>query len=593
MAAIRESAADASDPPPDPSSDPPPGAAGASAALLQTIRDSLIGDDHLLDGPYGERRITYADYAASGRALTFIEDFIRGAVLPYYANSHTEASGTGLQTTVFREDARAIIRQAIGGDERVAVIFTGSGATGAINKLITILGLHRAPAGRRAVVFVGPYEHHSNELPWRESTADVVPIREDAEGHIDLVHLEAELVRHRDRELRIGTFSAASNVTGIISDTDAVSDLLHRHGALAFWDFAAAGPYLDVAMAGDAGRFDQPWKDAVFLSPHKFIGGPGTPGILAVRRELLHNAVPAEPGGGTVDYVNTVEHHYIADPEHREEGGTPALVDSIRAGLVFLLKQAVGAAAIRAGEEGITRRVLAAWRDCPAIEILGSPTAARLPIVSFLVRSPSGRSPSGASPSGRGFLHHNFVVAVLNDLFGIQCRGGCSCAGPYGHRLLAIDQDTSHRYEREILEGHEGLKPGWVRVSLNYFMAPAVVDYVIEAVRLVAEEGWRLLPEYRFDLRTGLWRHRSGGARAVRLAGLSFDAAGRLGPAARVAAGAAEADLARQLAQARAILAERDGRDEGGVAAAGVSGFGDLQWFELPDVCRFTPGRAG
>ena len=239
-------------------------------------------------------------------------------------------------------------------------------------------------------------------------------------------------------------------------------------------------------------------KDAVFISPHKFIGGPGTPGVLVARRELFRNRVPSVPGGGTVAYVNPVEHVYLADIEHREEGGTPAIVESIRAGLVFGLKAAVGVEAIREREEAFIRRALERWEANPNIEILGSHEAERLSIVSFVVRH-----------EGR-YLHHNFVVALLNDLFGIQSRGGCSCAGPYGHRLLGIDLETSHEFEREISRGCEGIKPGWVRVNFNYFISEAVFEFILDAVDLVASEGWRLLADYEFLPATGLWRHRDG-----------------------------------------------------------------------------------
>ena len=476
--------------------------------ILETIRRAVIGEDEAIVGPFGPRRVTYADYTASGRSLSFIEDHIRRVVLPLYANTHTESSGTGLQTTRFREEARDIIRASVGATDEHAVIFCGSGSTAAIDKMVRVLGLRlpeafdaryglsdRIPPEERPVVFIGPFEHHSNELPWRESIADVVVVHEDADGHVDLAHLEESLAAYRDRPLKIGSFSAASNVTGIITDTAAVADLLHRFGALSFWDFAAAAPYVDIDMRPSD---EMAYMDAIFLSPHKFVGGPGTPGVLVARRALFRNRVPTVPGGGTVWYVNDDDQRYLEDPEHSEEGGTPAIIESIRAGLVFQLKQTVGRDLIKAKEEDFLRRAVDRWTHNPNIEILGNLDAERLSIISFVVRH-----------EGR-YLHHNFVVALLNDLFGIQSRGGCSCAGPYGHRLLGIDLDRSHELEREVGRGCEGIKPGWVRVNLNYFLSEAVFEFVLDAVNFVATQGWKLLPCYTFDPFTGLWRNRDG-----------------------------------------------------------------------------------
>ncbi len=549
----------------------------AETPLLRQIRDSVIGDDQVMVGPFGPRRVTYADYTASGRAVGFLEDFIRSQVLPRYANTHTESSGTGLQTTRLREDARTIIHDAVGGDPEVAVIFAGSGSTGAIDKLVGILGLRipsaledryrlsaHIPAGERPVVFIGPFEHHSNELPWRESIADVVVCPQDADGHVDLDFLDTELQRYADRPLRIGSFSAASNVTGILSDVAGISALLHRHGALAFWDYAAAAPYVALSMDG---------IDAMFLSPHKLIGGPSTPGVLVARRSLLTNRVPDVPAGGTVAYVNPLEHRYLDDPVQREEGGTPAIVEAIRAGLVFQLKDAVGIDVIRAHEEDYLHRAVAAWQDEPTIEILGNLAAERLSIVSFVVRAPSGRH-----------LHHNFVVTLLNDLFGIQARGGCSCAGPYGHRLLGIDLDRSHEFEHEIASGCEGIKPGWVRVNFNYFISEAAFQYVVDAVRLVARHGWRLLGDYRFDVTAGLWHHRGGVVEPpLRLAHVEYDADGEMVYPHQDDT-APESALADYLKLGEEImLAATPAPDD---PPTGVSAdFEQLRWFDLPGRC--------
>jgi selenocysteine lyase/cysteine desulfurase len=553
-------------------------------ALIDLVRASVIGEDEAVLGPFGIRRVTYADYTASGRSLSFIEDYIRDSVLPLYANTHTESSGTGLQTTRFREEARRLVLEGVGGDHgRHAVVFCGSGSTAAINRLVDVLQLRlpadlddrwglrsRIPPAQRPVVFIGPYEHHSNELPWRESIADVVTIREDRDGYIDLAQLELELASYGDRPLRIGSFSAASNVTGIVSNTYAISRLLHEHGALSFFDFAAAAPYISMEM--DPPGDPLAYKDAIFISPHKFIGGPGTPGVLVARRELFRNSVPGMPGGGTVAYVNPFEHVYLSDIEQREEGGTPAIVESIRAGLVFQLKAAVGVEAIREREHDFVHRAMHRWEANPSIEILGSHQAERLSIVSFVVRH------------DRRYLHHNFIVALLNDLFGIQSRGGCSCAGPYGHRLLGIDIETSHEFEREIARGCEGIKPGWVRVNFNYFISEAVFEFILDAVDLVATEGWRLLPDYAFDPAAGLWRHRDGlpepplSLRDIGYADgrMAYQGHRRHEP---------ESQLATYVAEARALLADRPRPLAAPTIDAGAVGpdFEALRWFLLPE----------
>jgi selenocysteine lyase/cysteine desulfurase len=553
----------------------------ATDRLIEYIRAAIIGDDRAIEGPFGPRRMTYADYTASGRSLAFIEDFIRDEVIPLYANTHTETSTTGLQTTRFREDARGIIHRAVGGGDDDVVIFCGSGATGSINKLIEILNLRlpadldarydltaRIPASERPVVFIGPYEHHSNEISWRETIADVVVIAEDRDGQIDREHLERELESHAARPLKIGSFSAASNVTGIVSDSNGISALLHRHGAFAFWDYAAAAPYVKIAMNPE--HEPDAAKDALFISPHKFIGGPGTPGILAVKRHLLQNRVPTVPGGGTVTYVNEYDHSYVSEPTLREEGGTPAIIESIRAGLVFQLKQAVGEKAIEGLEQSFIERAVDSWSANPRIQILGNRRGTRLSIVSFLVRH------------GDRFLHHNYVVALLNDLFGIQARGGCSCAGPYGHRLLEIDLARSARFRDAIDSGCEGVKPGWVRVNFNYFISEAVFRFILDAVHFVADEGWKLLPFYEFDAESGLWIHRA----RPDWTGLSLHdvdySSGELGYRARHLS-EPEAAYGSYLDRARHIVAEAEGESGEQLAAKPLrDDLERLRWFPLP-----------
>jgi hypothetical protein len=312
-------------------------------------------------------------------------------------------------------------------------------------------------------------------------------------------------------------------------------------------------------------------KDAVFISPHKFIGGPGTPGILAVKRRLLTNRVPTVPGGGTVSYVSELDHSYIDEPSHREEGGTPAILESIRAGLVFHVKRAVGEGVIEARERDFIERAIAAWSAEPNLHVLGNLSAKRLSIVSFLVRH------------GELFLHHNFVVALLNDLFGIQARGGCSCAGPYGHRLLGIGLARSDRFRRAIDSGCEGIKPGWVRVNFNYFISERTFQFIIEAVRLIAQEGFRLLCDYRFDPEAGVWRHREAASHETfGLDELRMTASGLECRVPRLEA--PESALAGYLDHARAILSEAAARrpNAGNVEPLRPD-LEALRWFPLPD----------
>ena len=499
---------------------------------LAQIRRDVVGADASFDGPFGRKAMLYADWTASGRALVSVEDYVRDEVLPLYANTHTTTSTCGLQSTCFRQEARQLIAQAcnarVGYSDKHAdvVVFAGSGSTAAINKLCLVLGMHLpsapgAPPEAQPVVLVGPHEHHSNILPWRESSALVVQIGEDpATGSIDLHALRHALEKYRGHHLVAGSFSAASNVTGALADVDGVTETLHRHGALAFWDYAAAAPYVPIDMnpvrfLDDGSVNPHVYKDAVFVSPHKLPGGPGAPGVLVAKRALFANEVPSEPGGGTVFFVTDADQRYLSSRHEREEGGTQDIVGSVRAGLAFQTKARVGAATIEEAERRLRETVYASLTANANIAVLGlgadyddrasmtKTTNGRLPIVSFLIRAP-------ADADGKSrFLHHSFVCAVLNDVFGVQARGGCACAGPYALSLLGLDPAGAAALETLLLDQAEVMRPGFARLSLPYFASPAETAYALAAVHAVADHGWRLLTLYRLDAKTGEWRHTS------------------------------------------------------------------------------------
>ncbi|HVK68782.1 MAG TPA: aminotransferase class V-fold PLP-dependent enzyme, partial [Polyangium sp.] len=518
--------------------------------LLGKVRASILGDDVVLHGPFGPRRLVHADDTASGRSLSFLEEFLRSEVMPL-------SSGTSAQTSRLCEEARDLLHEAVGGGSDDVVLFCGSGATAAVEEMIRVLGLEvspelderyhlreRIPENERPVVFLGPHEAPSNELPWRASLADVVTIDVDAEGRIDLHALEAALVRYTNRPLKIGSFSLASQVTGFVADDVALTTLLHRHGALSFWDSTSAGPSLDLRMNPE-GPDPLACKDAMFLSPHECIGGLDTPGVLVAKRTLV---------------------------ARRREAGAPALLDAIRAGLVFQLKAAIGTETIRAREDDFVKRALASFRTNEKIWVLGPPEHERLSILSIVIRH--GRDQ---------FLHWNFVVALLNDLFGIQARGGGPSAGPYGHLLLGIDPEPSAAFAEAVEAGCGVLQLGWFRVHFNAFMTETVFLYIVAAIHMIARDGWKLLPMYRCDAATGRWTHVAGRPRpALRLKDLTYRGGELEYRSMRTSE--PESALAAYLDEARALLASAavegspDPQSEPNIPEA----FQHLRWFPTP-----------
>lgn len=473
-----------------------------SRKLAAFINEDIIGKHEELLGPFGKRRIIYCDYTASGRSLKSIETFIQNEVLPTYGNRFAATSVNSSQTTLFREEARDILRRGLGASAEDAVIFVGSGSTGAIHKLVAALHFTEPP-----IVFIGAYEHHSNLLPWKEIAAKVIRIQENSNGLLDTDQLEDSLKKAaKEKKKMIGCFSTVSNVTGTLSQDLKITALLHRYGALSFWDYATAAPYVNINM--NPTTTDYPsgvaHKDALYFSMHKFVGGVQTPGVLVVKKSLLQNPVPHGVGGGAVSYVDRDEHFYLSDAETREEGGTPAIVESIRAGLVFQLKLNITADWIMERQEALVRRAYSKWGNIPELVLLGSTKSPRLAIFSLLV----------CNVKTEYYLHHDFVCILLNDLYGIQARGGCASAGPYALDLLSIDQRLSRRYknihEQHVIgrqDVHKFFRPGFVRLNLPYFASDAEIEFVLNAVVAVAKNGWTMLPYYQMNSETGEWHH--------------------------------------------------------------------------------------
>ncbi|CAF1155130.1 unnamed protein product [Rotaria sordida] len=475
--------------------------------LLQYIDSNIIGKNIRINTPWGSRKMIYADYTASGRGLTFIEHYMLNNVLPHYANTHSDNNACGRQTTKFREEARTMIKRYVNGTNDDVVIFTGSGSTAAINKLVHVLQLNDEEVRSKTVVFISAFEHHSNILPWIESGVKVIRIPNDKQGLIDEDFLENRLKYYHNniKKQIICTFNAASNVTGIQTDVDRISRLVHLYNGWIFWDYAAAAPYVKI----DMNPSKLTYKDAIFISPHKFVGGPSTPGILIAKKTFFTDRVPSDVGGGTVNFVTRTRIEYVTDIERREEGGTPNILGAIRAGLVFHLKESVGYHVIEAREHVLVKKVFARFRNHRTLIILGSTTIPRLAIFSFRIYVPSLDK----------YIHHNFICVLLNDLFGIQVRSGCSCAGPYVLDLLGIDDKTIDIYTKFITQEDndrlhgipkiELMKPGFARFNLSYFANDEEIDYILNAIEFIANDGWKFLSLYTYDVKTAVWRLRT------------------------------------------------------------------------------------
>lgn len=472
---------------------------GSLESYFEPFRNKIVGIDQTIRTPYGTKPLVYADWIASGRLYQPIEDRMLYDIGPMVGNTHTESSETGQAMTHAYHHAHELIKQHLHTDESDVIITTGSGMTGAVAKLIRILGL-RLPEKmedrldlsdeERPVVFVTHMEHHSNQIPWQESMADVVVVDGDDDLLVNPENLRRELAAYEDRPLKIGAFTACSNVTGIETPYHELAKIMHDHGGVCFVDFAANAPYADIDMHPEG--CPESSLDAIFFSPHKFLGGPGSSGVLVFNRKLYHNEVPDTPGGGTVTWTNPWGgRSYFDDVELREDGGTPGFLQAIRAALSIRLKEAMEVDKIRKREEELLDMAFERFDQIDDLHILADNTRERIGIISFYVDD----------------LHYNLLVRLLNDRYGIQVRGGCSCAGTYGHYLLHVDPDTSHKITDKIDHGDFSEKPGWVRLSLHPTMTDAELEYILNAIEEIVEHSDAWGEEYEYNSSTNEFVH--------------------------------------------------------------------------------------
>lgn len=463
-------------------------------------RNQIIGIDQTFTTPDGEKRLIYADWTASGRLYRPIEEYIVYRLGPFVANPHTQTTVSGTRMTEAYHQAQQIIKHHVHANNDDALFFAGSGMTAVICKLQRLLGL-RIPESanpkpafrgrRKPLVIITHMEHHSNHTSWNECCCDVKIIRRADNGLPDLDHLEEILAANSGRELKIGSFTACSNVTGIHTPYAEMAAIMHRHGGYCFVDFAAAAPYVTMDMHP---KNPEQRLDAIFFSPHKFLGGPGSAGVMVLSKELYHNRIPDYPGGGTVLWTNPWgEQRYYEDIEVREDGGTPGFLQGIRAALAIQLKEDMGSASILTREEELKNILLKKLCLHPQVEVLEAGQSHRLAIISFYSLH----------------RHHNLIVHLLNDRFGIQSRGGCSCAGTYGHILLHVDREQSLHITEKINHGDLSEKPGWVRISLHPTLTVEEVTTIAESVHTVLNNYDRWQQDYIFEPKTGEFHHRT------------------------------------------------------------------------------------
>ncbi|MEK7181185.1 MAG: aminotransferase class V-fold PLP-dependent enzyme [Patescibacteria group bacterium] len=463
------------------------------------FRKNIIGEGQIFSTPYGKKRIVYADWTASGRLYKPLEEKIAKKFGPFVGNTHTESTVTGITTTQSYEEAKDIIKKHVGADKDDVLIPVGSGMTSAINKFQRILGLRipepfnkfiKIPEEHRPVVFVTHMEHHSNHTSWLETIADVVVISPTKDGLVDVAHLENLLKNYAHRKIKIAAITACSNVTGIQAPYHEIAKIMHEHHGWCFVDFAASAPYVDINMHP---KNKSESLDAIYFSPHKFLGGPGSAGILIFNSNLYHNQVPDHPGGGTVKWTNPWGGRaYFDEIEIREGGGTPPFLQTIRAALTIKLKEQMGVAKMLKREEEIKEIIFEELRETENIHILARPVTRRLGIFSFIIRG----------------AHYNLVSKLLNDRFGIQARGGCACAGTYGHYLFNINPAQSKKITDQIDHCDLSAKPGFVRLSIHPTMTDKEIFYITSAIRSVSKNYQSWSKDYSYDKCTNEFNHK-------------------------------------------------------------------------------------
>jgi len=469
-------------------------------AYFEPFRKNIIGDDQTFESPYGVQKIIYTDWTASGRLYKIIEDKISNELGPFVANTHTETSTTGAAMTLAYHEARNIIKKHVNASDEDVLITEGSGMTGVVNKFQRILGLKvsenlkehtQIPEALRPIVFVSHMEHHSNQTSWLETIADVEVVGCNDAGLVCLDEFERMIQKYKDRPIKIASIVATSNVTGIHTPYHEVAKLIHKYNGLCFVDFACSAPYIDMDMHPEE---KDAYLDAVFFSPHKFLGGPGSSGVLIFNKKLYKNMVPDNPGGGTVSYTNPWgDHDYFDDVETREDGGTPAFLQTIRIALCIQLKDQMNTKKIHDREVELNAKLFSTLESLEGVKILAPKHKERLSIFSFYFEK----------------YHFNLVVKLLNDRFGIQTRGGCSCAGTYGHFLLNVDQETSYSIKDQIASGCNVDKPGWVRLSLHPTITDEDLDFVCKSLVELREniEDWS--KDYQYDAAKNDYYHKS------------------------------------------------------------------------------------